>query len=170
MKSYVTEGTGSQQTLRNSQDNKIPIYDSLEDVTADLANLKVGQIVATKDTGDELVQPVNVVEEGNLHAVSSNAVYEYSNPQTTIIESTTKRTVSLTAGSVAWYASGLALPTIPANKRLIRYIPYTSAVSTVAVFSAHYKDNQNNYIPCIVVVSDNTTNCDIWWAAEVADK
>ena len=74
MKSYVTEGTGSQQTLRNSQDNKIPIYDSLADVTADLANLSVGQIVATKDTGDELSHPVNVVEEGNLHAVSSNAV------------------------------------------------------------------------------------------------
>lgn len=76
MKSYVTEGTGSQQTLRNSQDNKIPIYDSLADVTADLANLSVGQIVATKDTGDELAQPVDVVEEGNLHAVSSNAVAE----------------------------------------------------------------------------------------------
>ena len=76
MKSYVTEGTGSQQTLRNSQDNKVPIYDSLADAEADLSNLKVGQIVATKDTGDELPQPVDVVEEGNLHAVSSNAVAE----------------------------------------------------------------------------------------------
>ena len=74
MKSYVTEGTGSQQTLRNSQDNKVPIYDSLADAEADLSNLKVGQIVATKDTGDELPQPVDVVEEGNLHAVTSNAV------------------------------------------------------------------------------------------------
>lgn len=53
---------------------KIPIYDSKADAEADLANLEEGQIVATKDTGDELAQPVNVVEKDNLHAVTSNAV------------------------------------------------------------------------------------------------
>jgi hypothetical protein len=86
MKSFVTEGTGSQQTLRNSQDNKIPIYDSVADVEADLANLTDGQIVATKDTGDELAQPVDVVEEDNLHAVSSNAVAEKFATQLKILE------------------------------------------------------------------------------------
>lgn len=74
MKTFSTSGTGNQQTLSEIESNNVPIYDSLADVTADLANLTVGQIVATKDTGDELSQPVNVVEEGNLHAVSSNAV------------------------------------------------------------------------------------------------
>ena len=76
MKTFSTSGTGNQQTLSEIESNKVPIYDSLADVEADLANLSVGQIVATKDTGDELAQPVDVVEEGNLHAVSSNAVAE----------------------------------------------------------------------------------------------
>ena len=74
MKTFSTSGTGNQQTLSEIESNNVPIYDSLADVEADLANLTAGQIVATKDTGDELSQPVNVVEEGNLHAVSSNAV------------------------------------------------------------------------------------------------
>lgn len=77
MKSYVTDGTGSQQTLADGQDNKIPIYESKADIEADLANLSEGQIVATPDTGDELSQPVDVVEEDNLHAVTSNAVANY---------------------------------------------------------------------------------------------
>lgn len=74
MKTFSTSGTGNQQTLSEIETDKIPVYDSRADVTADLANLSVGQIVATKDTGDELSHPVNVVESGNLHAVSSNAV------------------------------------------------------------------------------------------------
>lgn len=74
MKTFSTSGTGNQQTLSEIESNKVPIYDSKADVEADLANLSVGQIVATKDTGDELAQPVNVVESGNLHAVSSDAV------------------------------------------------------------------------------------------------
>ena len=52
----------------------IKVYDSVEDVTADLANLEVGQIVATKDTGSELSAPVDTVQAGNMHAVTSNAV------------------------------------------------------------------------------------------------
>lgn len=76
MKTFSTSGTGNQQTLSEIESDKIPIYDSVADVTADLANLAEGQIVATKDTGDELSQPVDAVEEGNLHAVTSNAVDE----------------------------------------------------------------------------------------------
>lgn len=70
---HTTPGTPAMDPVATA---KVPIYDTLADVTADLANLAVGQIVATKDTGDELAQPVNVVEEGNLHAVSSHAVAE----------------------------------------------------------------------------------------------
>lgn len=54
MKTFSTNGTGSQQTLSEIESDKMPIYDSLTDVTADLANLEVGQIVATKDTGEEI--------------------------------------------------------------------------------------------------------------------
>ena len=81
MKTFSTSGTGNQQTLSPIESNNVPIYDSRADVEADLANLSVGQIVATKDTGDELAQPVDVVEEGNLHAVTSNAVYDIINRQ-----------------------------------------------------------------------------------------
>jgi hypothetical protein len=76
MKTFSTSGTGNQQTLSPIESNKIPIYDSVADVEADLANLEEGQLVATPDTGDELSQPVDVVEEGNLHAVSSDAVHK----------------------------------------------------------------------------------------------
>ena len=76
MKTFSTSGTGSGQTLSEIESDKIPIYDSMADAETDLANLSEGQILATKDTGDELAQPVDVVEEGNLHAVSSNAVAE----------------------------------------------------------------------------------------------
>jgi hypothetical protein len=74
MKSYVANGTGSQQTLTESQDNKIPVYDTLEDAEADIDNLEEGQIVATKDEGSELSAPVDTVQSGNMHAVTSNAV------------------------------------------------------------------------------------------------
>ena len=76
MKTFSTSGTGSQQTLSEIESDKVPIYDSMEDVTADLANLSVGQIVATKDTGSELSAPVDTVQSGNIHAVTSNAVAE----------------------------------------------------------------------------------------------
>ena len=74
MKSFVTSGTGNQQTLEEIESDKIPVYDSEADLDADLANLAVGQLVATKDTGTELSQPVDTVASGNLHAVTSNAV------------------------------------------------------------------------------------------------
>ena len=80
MKTFSTSGTGSQQTLSEIESDKIPIYDSMEDVTSDLANLEVGQIVATKDTGSELSAPVDVVQSGNMHAVTSNAVFLASSP------------------------------------------------------------------------------------------
>ena len=54
MKTFTTSGTGGGQTLSEIETDKIPIYDSVADVTADLANLTVGQIVATKDTGEEI--------------------------------------------------------------------------------------------------------------------
>lgn len=52
----------------------IEVYDTLQDAVDDLPNLSEGQYVATKDTGSELSAPVDVVQSGNMHAVSSNAV------------------------------------------------------------------------------------------------
>jgi hypothetical protein len=68
---HTTPGTPALDPVATA---KVPIYDTMTDVTADLANLTVGQIIGITDTGDELSHPVDVVEEGNLHAVSSNAV------------------------------------------------------------------------------------------------
>lgn len=78
MKQFIVDRhtTPNTPTLEQVPTEKIPIYENRAAVTADLANLSVGQIVATKDTGDELAQPVDVVEEDNMHAVTSNAVAE----------------------------------------------------------------------------------------------
>jgi hypothetical protein len=74
MKTFSTSGTGNQQTLSEIESDKIPIYDSVADAEADLANLADGQIGATADTGSELSAPTDTVQSGNMHAVTSNAV------------------------------------------------------------------------------------------------
>ena len=74
MKTFRTVGSGSTQTIEPIENNKIPVYNSKLDAETDLANLEVGQIIATKDEGSELSNPVDVVQDGNMHAVTSNAV------------------------------------------------------------------------------------------------
>lgn len=76
MKSFYTSGTGSQQTLTESETEEIPVYDTEADLDADLANLTDGQIVATKDEGASLSVPIDEVKSGDMHAVTSNAVAE----------------------------------------------------------------------------------------------
>ena len=76
MKLLFTEGIGASQTTTNAQDEKIPVYETKTAAENDLANLEVGQIVATNDEGNELSNPVDVVQDGNMHAVTSNAVYD----------------------------------------------------------------------------------------------
>ena len=74
MKTFRTVGSGSTQTLEPIENNKIPVYETKAAAEADIANLSDGQIIGTKDEGNELPNPVDVVESGNLHAVTSNAV------------------------------------------------------------------------------------------------
>ena len=78
MKLLFTEGIGASQTTTNAQDEKIPVYETKTAAETDLANLEVGQIIATKDEGSELSNPVDVVQDGNMHAVTSNAVADYT--------------------------------------------------------------------------------------------
>ena len=73
-KTFRTVGVGSAQTLEKIENNKIPVYETKAAAEADIANLSDGQIIATKDEGNELPNPVDVVESGNMHAVTSNAV------------------------------------------------------------------------------------------------
>ena len=78
-KTFRTVGVGSTQTLEKIENNKIPVYETKAAAEADIANLSEGQIIATKDEGNENAKPVDVVEKGNLHAVTSNAVFAYVN-------------------------------------------------------------------------------------------
>ena len=74
MKTFRTVGSGSTQTIEPIENNKIPVYETKTAAENDLVNLEVGQIIATKDEGNELSNPVDVVQDGNMHAVTSNAV------------------------------------------------------------------------------------------------
>ena len=74
-RTFRTVGSGNTQSLEPIENNKIPVYETKTAAETDLPNLSVGQIIATKDEGNELPNPVDVVESGNLHAVTSNAVY-----------------------------------------------------------------------------------------------
>ena len=67
MKLLFTEGIGASQTTTNAQDEKIPVYESQAAIENDLANLEVGQIVATKDEGGkELVIPAEIGEHNGI--------------------------------------------------------------------------------------------------------
>ena len=69
---HTTPGT---PTLNPVNTPKVPVYDTLADAAADLANLEENQIVMTPDEGaEELLHPVAVVEKDNTHAVQSGAV------------------------------------------------------------------------------------------------
>ena len=70
---HTVPGTPS---LEQVPTEKIPVYETKTAAETDLANLSVGQIIATKDEGNENANPVDVVESGNMHAVTSNAVAE----------------------------------------------------------------------------------------------
>ena len=83
MKTFSTNGIGSQQTLSEIESDKMPIYKTKTDAESDLANLSEGQLVGIEDTGSELSAPVDTVEAGNMHAVTSNAVAESLSYSTT---------------------------------------------------------------------------------------
>ena len=78
MKTFRTVGSGSTQTIEPIENNKIPVYETKTAAENDLVNLEVGQIIATNDEGNELSNPVDVVQDGNMHAVTSNAVADFA--------------------------------------------------------------------------------------------
>lgn len=55
MKTFRTIGSGNTQTIEPIENNKIPVYETKTAAENDLANLEVGQIIATNDEGNELV-------------------------------------------------------------------------------------------------------------------
>ena len=75
-RTFRTVGSGASQTTEPIENNKIPVYETKAAAEADIANLSDGQIIGTKDEGNENAKPVDVVQDGNMHAVTSNAVAE----------------------------------------------------------------------------------------------
>ena len=76
MKQFIVDRhtTPNTPTLEQVPTEKIPVYEDMDAAATDLANLAENQIIATHDTGSELSAPVDTVQSGNMHAVTSNAV------------------------------------------------------------------------------------------------
>lgn len=66
MKTFRTVGSGSTQTIEPIENNKIPVYETKTAAETDLANLEVGQIIATKDEGNELSNPAYIGEHNGI--------------------------------------------------------------------------------------------------------
>lgn len=66
MKTFRTVGSGSTQTIEPIENNKIPVYETKAAAENDLANLEVGQIIATKDEENELVIPAQIGEHNGI--------------------------------------------------------------------------------------------------------
>lgn len=139
----------------------IDVYDSMAELIADLPNLQEGQFAATKDTGDELAQPVDVVEEGNLHAVSSNAVAEMflnsiSNDFTISFSNKTANVTGILYCTV-WKRNSASVIVKEDNTELIRLDMHTSDSSlnpfTILIRKGHqYKiDNSGDTSATILV-------------------
>ncbi len=129
MKTFKTSGTGNQQTLSEIETDKIPVYNSVVDAEADLANLEEGRLGATKDTGDELSAPVDTVQSGNMHAVTSNAVAEK------VAEINAKIKSGMTSGTgTGGWINAINLGTLPAGR--YQFIITPTNVNTVALNTA----------------------------------
>ena len=123
-RTFRTVGSGASQTTEPIENNKIPVYETKAAAEADIANLSDGQIIGTKDEGNENAKPVDVVEKGNMHAVTSNAVAIatgskigfLSGESTDIIEAFSKvgipndfyaKTIKMFCETIANYNSGI---------------------------------------------------------------
>jgi len=89
MKQFIVDRHTTPVTpiLEQVPTEKIPVYETEADLDDDLANLADGQIAATDEneavtTGNQY--PVNVVESGNMHSVTSNAVANLFNEYTSL--------------------------------------------------------------------------------------
>lgn len=116
MQSFILDRSTdpSNPVMKVTQDDKIPVYDSLADAQADIANIKEGQIGMTEDSG-ATEKVVDVVQDGNMNAVTSNAVYD-------ALRKTHFKTYVVGAQSVD--ASGRVYTPLDANQVLpISFVP-----------------------------------------------
>lgn len=117
------------------------------------------------DTGEV----VDAVTDGDMRAVTSNAVHD-ALTNTTIIQSDVKRSVTQDPTMSTWYSAYLPKPTIPTGKRLVRWLAFTDS-SVMAATVCGYNGDVDN---CILVIGDimheaTPLTFNIWWGAEIAD-
>lgn len=85
-KLFRTSGTGNAQQTLDVNDEKIKIYADEASLDADLANINENEIVATNEEDSQRAgtqYPVDVVQDGNMSAVTSNAVADVLSYSTT---------------------------------------------------------------------------------------
>lgn len=85
-KLYRTSGVGANQQTLDVNDEKIKIYADDTALDADLANIGENEIVATEEEDSQhsgSQYPVDVVQDGNMSAVTSNAVADAISYSTT---------------------------------------------------------------------------------------
>lgn len=108
-KTFYTNGTGNNQTLSMATDRRVPIYDTEADVSNDITNLAIGQIVATKDQTESdtiynLKQKIDDIE-----ALVNNLEKRLSPSSWELISNST--TGSYTVDKDGWYLfNGNAAP------------------------------------------------------------
>lgn len=148
--------------------------------TRDVSNARTGTTTHGKQLGVNYIikatqvgapadlAPVDVVKNGNMKAVTSNAVYD-TLMNTTIIQSSVKRSVTQDPTISTWYVAELQKPTIPAGKRLVRWLGFTDAEKMATSVGSTHGGIDN----CILVNGDTGDSTpitfNVWWGAEVAD-
>lgn len=176
MKTFRTIGSGSTQTIEPIENNKIPVYETKTAAETDLANLEVGQIIATKDEGNELSNPVDVVQDGNMHAVTSNAVSDSISYSTNEVKTGGKWIDGKPIYRKTLVFTNLALKETPTHIGMLD-IPINNIVRTEALIlcknvalagygkSSVYADYRG-YIYSIQEVSSTTTGWDIYYTID----
>lgn len=156
-KTFITSGTGASQTLDAIQNEKVPVYNTRADAEADIANIEEGAIVATKDTG-ATEKVVDVVEDGNMNPVTSNAVYDaLSNMQ----EATFITSSTYTSGSIFYAKQGhvvtvtgwaYAPNAVSAGRVIIANVP-TVIGANLALFTTQ-NTTTGNLIPSVELINN----------------
>ena len=113
--------------------------------------------------------PVDIVESGNMKAVTSNAVFDEVNKiRNTQIVIGTSRTVTVQRTMAERWSANLSLPTIPDGKKVLRWfaVVLSQAANTNGCATVGYMGSSG--IPdSIITVPDNDGTMEIAYAAEI---
>ena len=150
MKQFIVDRhtTPNTPTLEQVPTEKIPVYEDMAAAAADLANLAENQIIATHDTGSELSAPVDVVQSGNMHAVTSNAVAvncprfpDYAN-RITIASETTSWTATEDCYVMIIQISTSAIPNVTINNKEVGVTDSFGGSTYIMSFAGYVKKGQ----------------------------